>query len=162
MRNSKGENNAMDYSIYFRVLTNEFYDQFQKVIIVLVILVVGLIGMVYQAIVKKAGKIEWIFVSIVIPLLIIVVLSGLINNLKDLAYVKNGKYLVGTGTAITDDSRKTKDLPGRTVRFQLDDGEVIKIHLYYGPIYEGDRFEIIYLPNTRGAVIVRKLEDTPK
>jgi len=129
-RSLKEEHSVMGYSVYFEELSNEFYAHFHLSILFLIILVVGFFISVYQAMVKKTGKIEWIFVFIVLPIFIMCSLGLLRKYLKDLAYVKNGKYLVGTGTAITDDSRKTKDLPGRCVGFQFDDGEVLTISLY--------------------------------
>ena len=147
----------IDYDYYFRVLVKEFYFCVFLVIGLSIMMGGGIIVGLYQMAKRRMPKSEFMVLLIALPICLIMAFGMSSDLRKDLVYVKNGEYLKGTGTAITDDSRKTNDNPGRSVRFQFDDGEVLTISLYYGPIHIGDRFEIIYLPNTRRAVIVQKL-----
>jgi hypothetical protein len=77
--------------------------------------------------------------------------------IRDIPNIKNRNYIIATGTSVGWDNGGTRPSI-RSFDFLKDDGEMIKLHVFYGPVNKGERFEIIYLPYSKIGDIVRKLE----
>jgi len=156
MNKFKEEKCTVDYSVHFEQLKNQFYFHFLVWVSVSILLIIVLLVALYYVI-KRSTK-RYIAILIFSTVFFIVFTNRLINYFKDLGIVNKGQFCTVKGTAVSEDTEKNKDTPVRYVRFKIDEGIEFDITLYYGQIYKGDRFEIIYLPNTGHAVIVQKLK----
>jgi len=150
----------MDYVEYCKQLKNQFYLDF-IVWVCLSILLAILCSFAIYLLVKRRTK--WDIIGLILLVIFMAVsLFQLHKYMNDFSLVKKNEIYIATGTAISTDAQKSKDTPGRYIRFRIDDGAELNLNLYYGQIYEGDRFEIVYLPNTGHAVIVQKLKSKYK
>lgn len=145
----------MDYTAFYPSILFMYFGTFAGVIIAIILLIGGDIYLLKQYL-KTKNIIELIgFVTCTIA--IIVVLYFSLNFFKDIPNVISKNYTVATGTAEGWDTAG-QEPETRGFAFKKDDGEMINIVVTYPPIYQGDRFEVIYLPNTEYGAIVKKLE----
>ena len=99
---------------------------------------------------------------IIVPILLILWVGFSIplytKYIKDIPNIINENYIVTTGTATSWNTTGPENT-SRSFEFTTDDGEVIKLSVQSTkPVYQGDRYEVIYLPHTKCGAIVRKIE----
>ena len=147
---------STDYSSYLGELNYEYSSAVISSVIVTIFYFVSITLLIYYF-VKEERKV-WVLLMLgCFTLLLYLQGKDWVDIYNDISHVRNRHYLVGKGTATT----KSDDLEfsSRKIRIELSHGETISISFKYGPVYKGDRFEFIYLPHTRIAVIIRKLKD---
>jgi len=83
-----------------------------------------------------------------------------VNEVKDIQNVLNRNYVIVTGTAVGWDTTTDESEP-RSFSFLTDDGKTVDlIVLPCPPVHQGDRFEVIYLPNSGIGAIMQELDDS--
>ncbi|MGI6745675.1 MAG: hypothetical protein ACOX45_05970 [Acutalibacteraceae bacterium] len=151
---NKGDGN-MDYSVFYPSVLLNYFVAFAGIITAIILLVVGDIFLIKQYL-KSKSVIE--LVGIVACIAGIIIISYFLRNyFNDITNVIRKNYIVTTGTAEGWDSAGQVH-ETRGFAFKTDDGETIKLVVTYPPVYQGDRFEVIYLPNTGYGCIIQKLE----
>lgn len=145
----------MDYSTFYLSITIEYLIGFTSYIITIILLVCGDIFLIKRYL-KSKSEIELVGIIVCIVAIIIVAYFSR-NFFKDIPNVIGKNYTVSTGTAYGWNTAG-QEPEARGFEFQKDDGEIIKLQVIYTPIRQGDRFEVIYLPNTGFGAIVQKID----
>lgn len=145
----------MDYSAFYPSILFMYFGAFVWVLVAIVLLICGDVFLIKQYL-KSKSVIELVG-SIACIVAIIAVAYFSRNFFKDIPNVMSKNYIITTGTAEGWDSAGQVH-ETRGFAFKTDDGVIKKIVVTYTPIYRGDRFEVIYLPNTGYGAIVKKLE----
>jgi uncharacterized SAM-binding protein YcdF (DUF218 family) len=111
------------------------------------------VGSIYQLFKTRQKIFVILFISFVFFSFLLV--RSLIGYVKDLPNLQKQEFLIATGT-VTKDSLD-REFNTRKVEFELDEGKVLLLSIRSDPIHKGDRFEFIYFPNSKNAVIVKEL-----
>lgn len=159
---SKGDEN-MDYSAFYPSILFMYFGAFAGILVAIILLICGDIFLIKQYL-KSKSIIELVgIIACVVGIIVVAYFSR--NYFKDIPNVISKNYIVTTGTAEGWDSAGPISSSAgpvyetRGFAFRKDDGEIKKIVVTYPPVYQGDRFEVIYLPNTGYGAIVKKLDD---
>jgi hypothetical protein len=145
----------MNYSAYYPSILFMYFGTFAGIILAVALLIYGDIYILKQYI-KIKSNIELVgFIVFFVAILVVLYFSR--NYFKDIPNVVSKNYIVTTGTAEGWDSAGQVH-ETRGFAYKTDGGETKKIVVTYPPVYQGDRFEVIYLPNTGYGAIIRKLE----
>lgn len=151
---NKGDWN-MDYSAFYPSVLINYFIAFAGIMTAIILLTVGDIFLIRQYL-KSKSVIELVgIIACIIGVIVVAYFSR--NYFKDIPNVLSNNYIVTTGTAEGWDSAGQVH-ETRGFAFKTDNGETIKLVVTYPPVYQGDRFEVIYLPNTGYGCIVQKLE----
>ena len=147
----------MDYSHHYPSILLMYFGILAGIIIGLVLLLMGARSLIRQyieskGITKLAGAI-----AVVVCVILLAVFS--VPWFKDIPNVINKNYIIITGTVVSWNSGGTQS-EARGITLETDDGERIKVTVIYTPIREGERYEIIRLPNTPVGSVIRKIDDT--
>ncbi|MGI6248083.1 MAG: hypothetical protein ACOYJX_01570 [Acutalibacteraceae bacterium] len=144
---------SMDYSAFYPSILINYFVAFAGIIIAIILLVVSG-AFLLKRYLKSKSVIE--LVGVVACIVAIVAVAYFSRNFfKDIPNVLSENYIVTSGTAQGWDSAGQVH-ETRGFAFKRDDGEIAKIVVTYPPVYQGDRFEVIYLPNTGYGAIVKK------
>lgn len=151
---SKGDEN-INYSAFYPSILFMYFGTFAGILVAIILLICGDIFLLKQYL-KSKSIIE--LVGFVVFIAVIIIVSHFSRNyFKDIPNIVSKNYIITTGTAEGWDSAGQVH-ETRGFAFKRDDGEIKNIVVTYPPIYQGDRFEVIYLPNTGYGAIVKKLE----
>ena len=146
----------MDYSAFLPSVLINYFIAFAGVVTTIILLVVVGAFLARQYF-KSRSFIECVgVVACVIGVFITAYFSR--NYFKDIPNVVSKNYIVTDGTAEGWDSAGQVH-ETRGFAFKTDDGKNFKLVVTYPPVYQGDRFKVIYLPNTGFGAIIQKLED---
>lgn len=84
----------------------------------------------------------------------------MVNEVKDIPNAIHNEYIVTTGTAIGWNTTND-DTEHRGFTFLTDDGEEVDLSVLPCPkVYQGDRLEVMYLPNSGIGAIIQWLDDS--
>jgi len=145
----------MNYSAYYPSILFMYFGTFAGIILAVALLIYGDIYILKQYI-KIKSNIELVgFIVFFVAILVVLYFSR--NYFKDIPNVVRKNYIITAGTAEGWDSAGQVH-ETREFAFKTDGGDTQKIVVTYPPVYQGDRFEVIYLPNTGYGAIIRKLE----
>ena len=145
----------MDYSAFYPSILLMYLGTFIWVLVAIALLICGDVFLLKQYL-KSKSIIELVgVVTCIVAAIAIAYLSQ--NFFEDIPNVISKNYVITTGTAEGWDTAG-QDPETRGFTFIKDDGETKKIVVTFTPIYQGDRFEAIYLPNTGYGAIVKKIE----
>jgi hypothetical protein len=145
----------MDYSAFYSKILYLYIVAFAGVLAGIGLLVFGGVYFLKHYLKKSKAAID--IIGFIICILVFNIVSFFAANFfLDIPNAVSNNYIVATGTAQGRDAGGDIS-DSRGFEFKKDDGEVIRITVIYTPVYEGDRFEVIYLPNTKYAAIVKKL-----
>lgn len=145
----------MDYSAFYPSILLMYFGTFIGVLVAIVLLIFGDVFLLKQYLKSKA-IIELVgFVACIMIIIAVAYFSR--NFFKDIPNVVNKNYIITTGTAVGWDAAGPVH-ETRGFAFKTDDGKIKNIVVNYTPIYKGDRFKVIYLPNTGYGAIIKKLE----
>ena len=151
---NKGDTN-MDYSAFYPSILFMYFGTFAGVLVAIFLLICGDVFLLKQYL-KSKSIIELVgVVACIVAVIAVAYFSR--NFFKDIPNVLSKNYIITTGTAQGWDSAGQVH-ETRGFAFKTDNGETIKLVGTYPPVYQGDRFEVIYLPNTGYGCIVQKLE----
>ena len=146
----------MDYSYYYPSILFMYFGTFIGIFIGFIILAKLATSYIREnkvpkESVKPAG-------AIILTVCVVLLAIFSISFFKDIPNVINENYIVATGTVVSWDSGGTAS-ETRGITLETDDGKRIKTLVNYTPIREGERYEIIYLPNTTFGSIIRQIEE---
>ena len=164
--------NNIDYEQYYRVIRAIFFQHLIGVLFLLVLLIYGCIYCCKIYLTINANKsstnklhknftkehVIYVIVFAILAIVSVFLIAYLVKGefAKDLPYVKNKNYLTVTGEVVKQGAKPEFGL--RTVYFKTHPTRLLIVKLA-GQLNElGKLYEIIYLPNTRIACIVRQIE----
>ena len=164
--------NNIDYAQCYRVIRAIFFQYLIGVLFLLVLLIYGCIYCCKICLTINANKsstnklhknftkehLIYVIVFAILAIVSVFLIAYLVKGefAKDLPYVKNNNYLTVTGEVVEQGAKPEFGL--RTVYVKKASNDIIKCEVG-GATYElGKLYEIIYLPNTRIACIVRQFE----
>ena len=145
----------MDYSVFYPSIIIGYIGGFAGTILVIILLICGEVFLIKQYL-KSKSTIELIGIFVFVVLIIVVSYYSKIY-FKDIPNVINKNYIVSRGTVI-EGNNGGQDPETRGFVLKTDDGEIKRLCVVYLPIDNGDRFEVIYLPNTEWGAIIQKLK----
>ena len=153
---SEGDKN-MDYSAFYPTIWFMYFGTFAGIITAIILLVCGDIFLIKQYLKSKA-IIELVgMVACVVAIIAVCYFSR--NFFKDIPNVINKNYIISSGTVITGNNGGI-DPEARDFAFKKDDdGKTVKIIANSKPIQNGERFEVIYLPNTGYGAITKRFNE---
>lgn len=145
----------MDYSAYYPTILYEYICSFIGILGAITFFVCISV-MLFKQYLELKSTLQIIGFIIFITLTI-VMFNFSLKYFKDIPNILNENYIVTTGTAVGQHT------PGqvpetRGFKFRGDDGVVMSIVVTYLPVFQGDRFEVIYLPHTGFGAIIRKID----
>ena len=148
----------MDYSQYFSAISGFFWENLFFSGFFILIFPIHSVYQLYKEYQKNKSKsVIWIAVAVFVFLVLMSIPT--INEVKDIQNVLNQNYMIATGTAVGWNTTTDESEP-RSFSFLTDDGKTVDLRvLPCPPVHKGDRFEIIYLPNSGIGAIVQKLEN---
>lgn len=149
----------MDYTTLYPAINRYFFEVFVSSIVFCLIFPIYTGIKLYKEYI--ASKSKGIVAGLLLLSIAFVWLTySFVNDCKDIPNIVSKNYIVATGTAIGWNTVEDETEP-RGFEFQPDDGEKIDLSvLPCPPVHQGDRFEVIYLPNSGIGAIIQILDDS--
>ena len=145
----------MDYSSHYLEILIRYYMIFAFTIFFIIVFAIYGAKLIKQY--TESKKFIKLLGAIALAGGIVVFSYFSVPHFKDIPNAINQNFVIITGTVVSGDSGgRAPETRGFTV---IDDnGNRRSVLANYMPIFTGDRFEIILMPNTGSGVILRKLE----
>jgi hypothetical protein len=149
----------MDYSEYYEFLIEMYKDSFLRGAVLTILVFCGMVSQLYNFYRKKTDG--SLFIAGLCLVAFLFLSYDTIRFINDIPYVKKGEYFIATGVVTVGSTTKNVDISGaRSFGYLVDNGKEITLSVYHKePIYVGERYEVMYLPNCKRAVIIRKIVD---
>ena len=145
----------MDYSAFYPSILLMYLGTFLWAIVAMTLLLCGAVVLLRQYL-KSKSLIELAGVAACMVAVIAIAYFSR-SFFQDIPNAVSRNYVIATGTAEGWDTAG-QGTETRGFAFANDNGETKKIVVTYTPIYQGDRFEAMYLPNTGYGAIIKKLD----
>ncbi len=166
----------MEYSQYAPYMSSALLNYILFAAAVLVIIVLLVIGTFFQLktfLTQNARQEDFKllffhnkgsivdFIGIVFAVILFVVFLFWSRRVfADIPHAINKDFIVATGVVVSQNAAGREDV-GETRGFEIQDletGEIINLLVFYTPIWQGEVYEVIYLPHSKAGAIVRKIE----
>ena len=145
----------MDYSSFYPAVIILFLVAFMGVILALILLFYSEIYLLKHYL-KSRTIIDFLGLMICSTVFILTSLFSL-RYFRDVPNIVYQNYTIATGTAVGWDTAGL-DPETRGFAFKKDgSSDIIHLTVVFTPVNQGDRFEVIYLPNTGFGAIVQKI-----
>ena len=145
----------MDYSNYHFSIIFEYFISFLGVLLSIIFLICGIVYLLKQYLQSK-NVVE--FIGIIACAVVIIVIAYFSRNyFKDIPNIVIKNYTITYGVVVEGDNGG-RNFNTRGIVFKKEDGEIVKLVVNYYPIVSGEKFEVIYLPNTGFGAIIQKIE----